>query len=481
MSGAIATLKAVLGLDALPYRREMDAATARARGFERDFKSMAGTLKGALSAVGVGFSVAGIASSIRAVMAWGDELSQAAGRLGATTAQMVALNRVALQNGVTTEKLVEFLSKLQNATLDAASGNERLRKSFKELGLDADRVVQLPMADQMLVISRAVVSSGRALTGLSDIVGDRLGPAFANLAKAIAESGIGQIAEESSAATDAVAVLSNKVNELADRLKEAGAVFGLEIVKGAETALAFIRGVADEQRRRGAEDVESFKNNVGVIGRASPDDLKKMVNSAMLGEMPDGVSRPDKQKRKSSILAGLDAVDALRQKREQEASSRADEKSRAAKEIAQANAAQAERRRIEKEEIEEEKAMVKAKERARVAQERRARESERAADVARREDEAHIWALRDERDRVRKELAPDDDKSPLAKAREAFDRIRPTSGLEAIGGFIAGGRAMDMRERALDSIDRETKVQTKYLNALERRIEQLTATISGGL
>lgn len=434
---AIATLKAMLGLDSSQYLREMDAATRKARGFESDFKRVTGNINSALGALGMGLSFAGIIGGIKSVLSWADNLSEAASQVGMLTGEMAALNQVALQNGVNLNDVSRFVSKLQNNILDAATGNEKLAKSFADVGLDASKLNGMLPVDQLRAVMQAAVESGRPLTALSEIVGDKLGPSFVNLATALqstdfsgVNSGLGQAADNAGKLNDRIALGLEKIKQFA--------------VEGG-VALA---GMFDSAARFWTGFFEKFSEGKGIkesifAGR----ELQSEGEQSDLNASAESRIRAIKQQQERAVANKAREADIVAEK--------------AQAEITKDNvsAAAAKKRELE----------------AADAENARAGSASRAADRA--ETEAIEGGLRDARKSASEKLerAGLDESGRDAPEISLEPRglgIRRTE-LERIGGSIGGGARSDLVGQSKQQLD-----EIKKLVTLIRSVDQALASIN---
>ena len=183
MSGAVATLKAVLGLDTGQFKAGIRDATGAAGGLKSSLASIGRSL-------GVAFSVGSIMAMGRAVVQWATEISTAAQNVGILTSEMMGLKQVAAQSGLDVGDMQKILSKLQTALYEAAGGSDEAKKKFEGMGLSVDALMKMDPAAMLVAVSKAAFDSKLPLETLNELLGERLGANAMTALKQIAEEGI---------------------------------------------------------------------------------------------------------------------------------------------------------------------------------------------------------------------------------------------------------------------------------------------------
>jgi hypothetical protein len=119
-------------------------------------KSLAGkvlNLKTAIiGAVGAGGFGALIKSSIDA----GDALAKTADKLGVTTEALAGLRHAAELTGVSTGTMDMAMQRFTRRAAEAAKGTGEAKGALRELGIDAESIVRLPLDEQMNVVADAM-------------------------------------------------------------------------------------------------------------------------------------------------------------------------------------------------------------------------------------------------------------------------------------------------------------------------------------
>jgi hypothetical protein len=105
-----------------------------------------------VGAVGAGGFGALIQSSINA----GDELAKTADKLGVTTQALAGLRHAAELTGVSTGTMDMALQRFTRRAAEAAKGTGEAKGALRELGIDAESLVRLPLDDQMNIVAEAM-------------------------------------------------------------------------------------------------------------------------------------------------------------------------------------------------------------------------------------------------------------------------------------------------------------------------------------
>lgn len=222
MGGAIARLKAMLGMDAKQYKSGMRDAQGSTRKFQQSLASVG-------RALGAAFSVAALVQFSRTVIQWASDLSIAARNVGVLTSEMIALNRIAIQSGIGFSEMQRILSKLQQQVYRAAGGGSEgvstYAKMFDQLGLSIQELATLDPAAMLERVSRAAFASGAPLQTLNELLGERLGANAMVALRAIAEEGIPGVSRAIGEAADEVEYYGSQWAKMWDQVKEASLGF----------------------------------------------------------------------------------------------------------------------------------------------------------------------------------------------------------------------------------------------------------------
>ena len=276
--GAVAELKAMLGLDPTRYNAGVKSAKKSTSMFQDELAKVTNMIAGA-------FSAAAVIGFAKNVWQWGDKLSEMAQKVGVLTSEMAALNRVALQNGMDINQAANMLAKLQTKLGDAIDRGGDAEKAFTNIGLSLEDLVKLSPADMLIEVARAAVKSGDPLNALADIIGERLGPQAVSTFRALAEDGLGTIDKALGETADKVEELGSKFAEMVDRVKADALKAGDKVAEALEdmvhATVGAFKGIhpmdmvwqlekerkqerqwkkqADEQKQREAEEARQKK------------------------------------------------------------------------------------------------------------------------------------------------------------------------------------------------------------------------------
>lgn len=213
---AIATLKAILGIDTAQFKAGM-----------RDVKGATNDVKTVLAGVGrtlaAAFSVGAIVAAGRGLAKWASDASLAAQNAGILTRDMLALTDVAVQNGLETGDMQKLLAKLQASLYEAAQGSAEYAKVFANIGISYRELLDLDPTQQLIAVSRAAFDAGIPLQALADIFGERLGPNAVAALKQLSEDGLPKVSEAAADTADRINYLGDQYDRLTEKVKRATA------------------------------------------------------------------------------------------------------------------------------------------------------------------------------------------------------------------------------------------------------------------
>jgi hypothetical protein len=190
-----------------------------------------------------------------------DKLDEAATRLGTTPEIFDAMSKSASLAGIESEALEGAMSKMQATLSDAAHGGMETAEAFRILGLDAGKLLDLPLEEQLAAIADGLMNLENAAdrTALARKI---FGKSGASMLPMLAGGGAGVregMAEFRDPALNEAAKNAGRFNDALDKLKMAvkstvaSVVFGFldlvgpvetiasEMVKLAKSARQFIR------------------------------------------------------------------------------------------------------------------------------------------------------------------------------------------------------------------------------------------------
>jgi len=251
IGGAIARLRAVVGLDDKEFKAGVRSVKGHAGGLQQTMAGVGGAIKAA-------FSVAAVTMFARSMTRWASGISLAAENAQVTTEQMVALNDVFIQNGLNAEQASMMLARLSQMQLDAARGTGQAREQFERLGLSIDDVLRLDPVELMQEVGRAAFDSGTPVATLADIFGQRLGPRAVSALRSIVNDGLLQVNAEIANQIDDVRRLEDEWTGSMDAMKRKTMELASNLRESFRTAKDFIRGYADAKERLLEQDVDGL-------------------------------------------------------------------------------------------------------------------------------------------------------------------------------------------------------------------------------
>lgn len=193
--GAIAELKAVLGLDTTPFKRGMDGAKSQAKGFASDFKSTMSTIGGALGVgVGVGTFVALGKQAIEA----GFQIERMAKLTGLASDQYQALADAVEDSGGDASALGQAFLRIRDAQGQVVNGNKAVIESLRRAGIEASVFSRAGAAQAFEMIARAGRNAGwegEAFTGIADVLSIRSLPQLRAALDEVADKGLGGLTD----------------------------------------------------------------------------------------------------------------------------------------------------------------------------------------------------------------------------------------------------------------------------------------------
>lgn len=204
------SLKAVFGMDATGVKTELKQLRKEVNDTAQKF-----------AAIGVAAAAAAFVKFGKDAIDLARNLKDTANSLTITTEELQALQFQAEQNSVKTEQFNASLAKLRVQTIEAAQGNETMRKSFAALGLDAETLLRLPLAQQFEAVANGFANAadqGQALHAISKIFGEDTGPKMAGALRDLAQNGLPAVIEQ---AREAGRVMEHNTIEGLDRAADA--------------------------------------------------------------------------------------------------------------------------------------------------------------------------------------------------------------------------------------------------------------------
>lgn len=114
------------------------------------------SMKTALAGV---VGVAGLGLLVRQSLQATDALAKTASKIGTTTEELSKLRFAADLTGVSTETMDMALQRFTRRAAEAANGTGEAKAALKELGIDAEALIRMPLSERMLALADAFETS----------------------------------------------------------------------------------------------------------------------------------------------------------------------------------------------------------------------------------------------------------------------------------------------------------------------------------
>lgn len=435
--GVVARLRAIMGLDT----KEFEAGIKNAKGGMKDFQK---GLSEVAAQLGVAFSVGALVAYGKEYMDWAGRVSHAAVNVGILTNEMLALNGAAVKEGIELEDLTRMMAKIEESVFGAANGTSKLSDIYGQLGFSIDDLVKMSPEERFLKLSKAAMESANATGALAQLFGQKLGPKANNALREILE-GLDKVDESTGNMIDKVDAAGDAWAGYMDSFKSnflTPAIAGISTFMERYTdAIAVIA------------TTRKWEEGVGVL-----DIFPRWME---MGKNRDATESKVLESRKADLA---------RQKKDLQTALENTKKEEQAKEVGKA---------IEKAESDDQK------EKDRVAREKEQREEKIFSDWwSRNQKEKADWAakqVKNAQDRlaIERQIAEQGDRHAerLISIQESAQGrgVNPDS-MARMGGFAGGERA------GLAALDRQINVQIETARAVRENsqaIKELTAQLPG--
>lgn len=296
----IATLAVALTARTGQFNKGISGASKNVSSFAGKIKNLGGLTFGVVgAAAGVGAAIAGV--GVASAKSTADQILFAR-RLSATQAELSAVEFAGQKAGNSVENTRLATQRFTRRLQEAAAGGGELKDTLIELGLDAERLLKLPLPERLREFGKALFAGGAVGQSIFDIAGvtsvERLGAGVKGLT---AEQ---QLARRAFKAFDSEGVGTiNTLRELInaeERAEDAVKRLGLAIEKDQEdpivrsigamkTALAPIRGLVTQLGvafapaiQSTADAIQNFASNL-IEAAGGPRELAKSVANLIIG------------------------------------------------------------------------------------------------------------------------------------------------------------------------------------------------------
>jgi len=164
---AVATLKAMLGLDTKAYKASMKDARKSADSLKRK-------LAGVGAALGASFGLAAIVAGTKALINFASEIRHTADNLEISTDALQALTSTALRFGMSSEQTVKLLGRLRQSQGEVKAGTVTYTDALDALGIRQAEFNRLDTPAALFAIARAYSTATdrtAAFSAVTDLLG----------------------------------------------------------------------------------------------------------------------------------------------------------------------------------------------------------------------------------------------------------------------------------------------------------------------
>ena len=233
-------------------------------------------LKGALAGLGVGLSLAGLASMIRSTITVNDELGQFAERLGVAADELKVLQIAADFSGQTTAALTVGLQRMTRRINEAAAGSGEAQQAIKDLGLEADKLAKLTPDEQFRALATEmakVPSQGLRITSAFKLL-DTEGVGLVNTMALLNTEGFQEV-ERSARAMNAVlsefdtaqfSVAANNISSMGLAFEGIGNTIALSVLPAISIMAEALTTTAEEAAEIGEAAGSTTRHWVAGLG-----------------------------------------------------------------------------------------------------------------------------------------------------------------------------------------------------------------------
>jgi len=201
--GAIARLKALLGIDNKQYKAGMRASEGATKRFQRTLSSVGRTMAAA-------FSVGVLVSFTKRLIDFASEIRHTADNLNISTESLQALNVTALKYGITVQDQTKLLGKLRQSQGKVAEGDKEYTDAVELLNIELDKFANAGTDQALEMVARAYVEgeqSAEKYSAVLDLLG-RAGKKATAFLVELADKGVSGITK---AAIEAGDVISDRL------------------------------------------------------------------------------------------------------------------------------------------------------------------------------------------------------------------------------------------------------------------------------
>lgn len=275
---AQAELKVAASLD----DRGFAGGLERMKNSAGSFGSALGGLKGMIAGA---FTVGAVVNFTRSLLDMADELATTAQTFGLSIESVLGMQSAMAGTAIGAEDMMRVFGRLKDSQSEVANKNKTMVDAVVALNINLKEFVSLPIDKLLEKIANQFEASGRsteAFGAISDIFGQRIGPAMIEVLDRINAEGLDAYIAKSSEAAEATrkfAAESDKLDETMIRVKQSAMTWAVGIVGAIENAAAVL------ERMSAGEGFNEAVWNVAL------DDLE--ADAAAAAKKPVAATTPD--------------------------------------------------------------------------------------------------------------------------------------------------------------------------------------------
>lgn len=242
MTALIGALRVSLSADTAAFSQGMSRAERQAKASGSAIQRSLGGIKAAATGLAAGLTAGMFVSAARQAFDYASSLAELAAQAGTTVEQYQILQRMALENGLSGDKMDAALKKLNITLGEARNGSKTAALAFSQLGIDFTRTANAGEAFPQVAeaISRMTDSSTQAAAAKR-----LMGRAAADLLPILQQGaqGYNTVAEKARAAGLVTAEMARRADEAADKLGILGFTAKTQLAIGVAEAIPFVEAL----------------------------------------------------------------------------------------------------------------------------------------------------------------------------------------------------------------------------------------------
>jgi hypothetical protein len=280
---AQAELKVAASLD----DRGFAGGLERMKNSAGSFGSALGGLKGMIAGA---FTVGAVVNFSRSLLDMADDMATAAQTFGLSIESVLGMQSAMAGTAIGAEDMMRVFGRLKDSQSEVANKNKTMVDAVVALNINLKEFASLPIDKLLEKIANQFEASGRstkAFGAISDIFGQRIGPAMIEVLDRINAEGLDAYIAKSSEAAEATrkfAAASDKLEETMIRVKQSAMTWAVGIVGAIENAAAVLgrmsagEGFNEAVWNVALDDLEADAAAKKPVAATTPDSGFKMAN-----------------------------------------------------------------------------------------------------------------------------------------------------------------------------------------------------------